>query len=457
MSAPSLFDRFSEHLAALVASEPANGGPWVVAVSGGVDSVVLLHLLERWGGAELLVAHVDHRMRLDSDRDAEWVGALCAERRIPCVVDTLAAPPASEAEARTLRYEALDARRIEVDAPFVVTGHHADDQAETVLFRATRGTGLDGLAAIPHRSDGRLRPLLPFFREEIEAYAEEHGLTWLEDATNASAGFARNVLRHDVIPRIESMVSPGARAALARLADNARDDRVAWEEVLQRLDTSLGVVDDVGRVVADREAFRALGPELQRRVLRHWLGRCGGQALDRVAIERTRTFFSEGASGRSIELGRRMMAGVELNRIELYEDGRAVEATPPDTAVEIESPLRGVGEARIGGASIPVAWAAHTFAVPREHVGEGVEARFAISDLSFPLTVRGRRPGDRISLAGGTRKVKKVLMEARIGSRARDEIPLLVDAEGSVLWVAGVARSHGARSQGRMLTVRIGR
>ncbi|MEM7416545.1 MAG: tRNA lysidine(34) synthetase TilS [Gemmatimonadota bacterium] len=458
MTTTLLFDRFAAHLETLLSDDEAwSEGPWVVAVSGGVDSMVLLDLLRRWDRADLCVAHVDHGMRPRSADDAEWVRAFCAERAIPCRVSGVETVPMSEADARTARYEALDACRIEVGARFVVTGHHADDQAETVLFRTVRGTGVDGLAGIPARAEGRLRPLLPFSRGEIEAYARARALAWVEDETNASSDFARNVLRSEIIPRIETAVAPGARAALARLAANARDDRVAWAEVLSLLDDSLGVRVDESALVADRDALGALGPALQRRVLLSWIARLGGR-VDRAGVERARRFLVDGRSGHGVDLVGGMRFDLELDQVVLT---RAADGTlsggEEDAPVEIGSPVRGVGEATIGGASIPVAWAAHTHAVQREHVGDGVEERFSIGALRFPLTVRGRRPGDRIAMAGGTRKVKKVLLEARIASRARDEMPLLVDAEGAVLWVPGVARSRDARSGGRMLTVRIGR
>lgn len=446
--------RFREHLGRLVDADPdARSTPWLVAVSGGLDSMVLLHLLRSVDRAPLHVGHVDHRMREGSDRDADWLRGVCRAWSVPVSVRTLDAVPTSETAARASRYEALEQVRDALDAPFIVTAHHADDVAETVLLRAARGTGPHGLASIMARANRRLRPLLPFTRDEVAAYAAAVGLRWRDDPTNLSLDIPRNVVRHEVIPTLESSVAPGAGKALARLAVNAGADREAWDEVQTWIDDRLSVESTERGVSADLAALRSLGPALRAKALTIWVRRLGVR-LDRTAVTRAEAFVADGASGHGIDLGEGVRLRIELDRAVLaFEPPESDRG--PDAPLVIESPARGVGGARLGGRVVRVAWAPHSHVLQRGHVPTGVEARFEIDALRFPLSVRGRAPGDRIRTPVGHRKVKKVLLEARIPEDVRDRVPLLVDADGDVVWIPGIARRWRTDESGRMLTVRV--
>lgn len=326
----------------LVEGEGWAGGPTlVVALSGGLDSVVLLHVLRFQPGFDrrLVAAHFDHAMRPGSRRDAAWVRGLCRSWAVELRSETARAGPTSEDEARTARYEFL--RRVAAghERPILLTAHHADDQAETVLFRALRGTGIEGLAGIPRvrTLDGPgaapilARPLLDVWREELEAYAAHYGLGWRDDPTNEELGYARNVLRHEILPTAEERVASGARRALVRLARIAGDEDAAWSSAMPLIldavdarppptsatDSSADArpaLDDVGpssthtrAVSCDRGSLVALGPELVARVLRH-LATSVGHTLGADATRRAVAFVRDSQSGRRIELG----AGVEL-------------------------------------------------------------------------------------------------------------------------------------------------
>ncbi|HEU0013426.1 MAG TPA: tRNA lysidine(34) synthetase TilS, partial [Longimicrobium sp.] len=204
----------------------------LVAVSGGCDSVALLHLLRFGagpGGPRMLAAHFDHAMRPGSDADARWVAGLCRGWEVPLHAARAETAPATEAEAREARYAFLLRAKEAAGATHVATAHHADDQAETVLFRVLRGTGVAGLAGIPAR-DGRgiVRPLLPFWRNEVRAYARIHRLRWRTDPTNALLDPARNRIRHELLPLAEAHVAAGARRSLVRLAALAAEEEQAW-------------------------------------------------------------------------------------------------------------------------------------------------------------------------------------------------------------------------------------
>jgi tRNA(Ile)-lysidine synthase len=422
--------------------------PLVVAFSGGLDSCVLLHVL-RFGDDRppLVAAHFDHAMRPGSAADAAWAAGVCRAWNIPFRTARASVPPASEGEARRARYDFLARVGGEAGSGAVLTAHHADDQAETVLFRAVRGTGIGGLRGIPPvREPGVVRPLLELWREELEAYAAEAGIRWREDPTNEHLGFARNALRHEILPALEERVAPGVRRALVRLAAHARAEEAAWDEVL---DVLLGELGTDGASL-DAEGTAALGEALRAKVLRK-MAKDLGTTLDEAATRRAVRFASVGRSGTGIELG----GGLELRReLDVLRFVRRVLGAEADVDAElvIGDVGPGHGTVTLGGRRHQVRWGPGPASVstPGTAADElrrdgGSCADFAISELHFPLHVRGRRPGDRIRRRGGTRLLKKLLAERRVPSLERASIPIVTDAEGTLLWVVGVAMVDRAR------------
>jgi tRNA(Ile)-lysidine synthase len=442
--------RFAEELQGLAGP----GDRVVVALSGGLDSVVLLHLL-RFGsagdGIELVAAHFDHAMRDSSGEDARWVRGLCRAWGVPLHEDRAPVPPRSEEEARRARYAFLGRVHEEVGARIVLTAHHADDQAETVLFRAVRGTGPGGLSGIPpSREPGIGRPLLRFWRDELEEHAKRARLAWREDPTNAELGHARNAIRHRILPAIERLVAPGARAALVRLAELAREDEAGWASVLPALVAPLRVADHAHGVSLDRAALVALHPAVQARILRH-LAAGSGLQLDRTATRLALELAGRAESGRTLTLGDAWTVRCDLDRLVLSKEHEPL----PDIPLLINDPGPGSGDARLAGDRVTVAWGS------REQGGLG-ELRVRCSEafdpdaLRFPLTVRAREPGDRIRLPGGTKKVKKLFLERRMTASRRVRTPLLVDAGGDVLWIPEVARAEPPHAGSPVGSLRIG-
>jgi tRNA(Ile)-lysidine synthase len=409
----------------------------VVAVSGGLDSMVLLHLL-RFGPwlprLQLVAAHFDHRMRPESGEDALWVRGLALEWGVPVEVGGAEVPLTSEEAARGARYAFLEAVRVRTGARWILTAHHADDQAETVLFRIARGTGLAGLRGIPARRGVILRPLLSFWREELEAYVTAAGLTPRVDSTNEERRFARNVLRHDVLPQLEASVAPGARRALVRLARLAAREERAWRALVPELVEGAILERSVDRIVVARSVLLGYPSAVGARVLRALVSRLGSSldgAGTRAAVEFTRS----GASGRSHSLPRGLMLSREFDRLVL---SRAI-ARGPNEILEIGTAGSGEGWFEVDGRRIAARWSLEVLSpeLLSEH-----EA-FAPARLAFPLRFRTWRPGDRIRLPYGSKKLKKLLSEARIPVSGRGQVPVLVDGAERVLWLPGIARASG--------------
>jgi tRNA(Ile)-lysidine synthase len=435
--------RVRSRIGEILEEGPDFPGPLIVALSGGLDSCVLLHAL-RFSGAvegEIVAAHFDHGMRDGSEMDADWTRGVCRAWGVPYRRGRAQRVLKSENDARAARYEFFEELAAETPGARVLTAHHADDQAETVLFRIVRGTGFGGLRGIPTRRDpGFVRPLLDFWREELEGYAAAVGLRWREDPTNEHLGYARNVLRRSILPDLEQRVAPGAREALTRLARIAGRNEDAWAEVLPSLLEGLGADHDS----VDAAATRAMGAALRGRILRE-LAERAGVTLDERATERAVAFSATSRSGSVLQLGDGLVLCRELDRLRFVRSLSEV-ADPPagEGILVIDGPGPGQGSLVLGGRETRVRWKPGCGGPAQEEPKRDVDplrASFPLDHLRFPLLVRSRRPGDRITRSGGTSKVKKVLLESRVPSRERARVAVVTDADGVVVWLAGVAQS----------------
>jgi tRNA(Ile)-lysidine synthase len=207
----------------------------LVAVSGGPDSVALLDLLAGSRaalGVELVVAHVEHGIHPASAAVAEQVQAFATELGLPLVAQSLAlGPGTTETRAREARYGALEQLRNQVSADWIVTAHHADDQAETVLMRVLGGSGPAGLAGMATRHGRVLRPLLPFRRDELARHVQRYGSRIWNDPANQDAKHLRSWIRNEILPSLERRI-PDVRSRLGRVAEASATDRQAWDTLL---------------------------------------------------------------------------------------------------------------------------------------------------------------------------------------------------------------------------------
>jgi tRNA(Ile)-lysidine synthase len=274
------------------AGGPAPGDGVAVAVSGGADSLALLHALRVLAGPRkwrLAVLTVDHGLRPGSAADAAFVADHAKALALPARVLTLtsadleahrAAGP--EAAARAARYAALWPAADALDCHWLATGHTLDDQAETVLLQLLRGAGPDGLAGMSVRSGRLLRPLLDVRRAQTRACCAAAGLAWREDPTNASDAPLRNRVRQQVLPLLEDL-RPGATTTLARAASLAADER-AWLDPL--VAATLAAIAEGGEARLDVDALATLPVALGRRVVREAARRAGVAVPDAAACDR---------------------------------------------------------------------------------------------------------------------------------------------------------------------------
>jgi tRNA(Ile)-lysidine synthase len=432
--------RFADSMRSLgIGPEPRR---LLVAFSGGVDSTVLLYLLRfdpLFRNHTITAAHFDHRMRSSSADDAAWVTGLCRAWNVPLTEAVALVPLAGERAAREERYRFLRLTAAEVGAEWILTAHHADDQAETVLFRIVRGTGLSGLRGIPARTASRLlRPLLPFWREEIGGFARERGLRWREDPTNETLGPARNRIRRAILPEIERNVAPRARRSLVRLAALARENEEGWHAVVARVAADVAIQEGNAYII-DRAALREHGPVIGARVVRELL-RPLEVVPDRLGTRSALQFITDAPSGRELKLPRGVRIRTEFGQARIER----VTIGPPDDSLIINAPGTDsgfTGELSLGGRRYRVI-------VHRRPLGsedappDGWRIRLPSARDRFPLLLRGRQAGDRIRTFGGTKSLKKLMIEHRVPRSERARVPVLVDSAGVTLWAAGVAEDR---------------
>jgi tRNA(Ile)-lysidine synthase len=254
--------------------------PLILAVSGGADSVAMLSAvaqLARVGlpGPSLIVAvSVNHGLRESAADDVSWVEGLCRRLNVDFEGVSLGPCAKDEQSLRTARYRALlevaDRREIEQ----IATGHTADDQVETILLRLVRGAGRLGLSGIPARNGRYVRPLLALRRCELEAYLQRQGHGWLEDPSNKSMDYARNRVRHMIVPAFEEAFGKGALEHLPEAADRWRIEEVFLRREAER---SLDACLEPDPAVLNLGAFASVPEELAAGVLRAWYRRLGGR------------------------------------------------------------------------------------------------------------------------------------------------------------------------------------
>ena len=411
------------------------GAAVLCAVSGGADSVCLLHALYRLRarmGFSLAAAHYNHQLRgEESDRDAvfvaQFVSLCCGEERLPDG-RTLPAVPlymgsgdvagqagvtgsGVEETAREMRYAFLQKAAREAGAQYIATAHTADDNAETVLFHLARGSGLRGLGGIPLVRDNIIRPLLTTTRRDVEDYLAYYALPHAEDSSNQCDDYARNRIRHQVIPVLEELY-PGFAARMAdtaaRLsADEACLDRQA-EEALD------GIEAGPGWLSVPVQALTQRSQPLAVRAARSLLCRVNGGCGDCTAahLEGLVDLCRSPDPSARLDLPGGLTARREYQRLVLT---RAAAPDPPE-----ELPLPTPGSCRAGGWQISC--------TQERYSGQRQEKwEFWLDCASAPaLSLRVRRTGDRLKLPGRPGKtVKKWCIEQKIPAHLRAALPVI--------------------------------
>jgi tRNA(Ile)-lysidine synthase len=457
--------------------------PVVVGVSGGADSVCLLHVLAKWRkrlGIKLHIAHLNHQLRgAESEADAEYVSNLADSLGIPITIDKqdVAAYRVErncsiEEAARELRYAFLARVAREGGANRIAIGHTRDDQVETILMHILRGTGITGLCGLapcsPMAYDSRempwraealsvakgqrsnllvIRPLLDITREETANYCQEHQLAPRIDSSNLSLSFFRNRLRLQLLPLLRQY-NPSLDQALLRLADIAKEDNAfiqqqaseLWDEVTRQENSA---------IYLDRKQLASLSIALQRQLLRAAVTRLAGDARDIEAghIEAARSLLNKPASKR-ISLPHGLICQGGYDEIVIASEAWQSQLPPcPFPPLPGEVPLKVPGktvfpgwkviasifEERAGALSLRGAPS------PSGETGQSnLVADFDLDKTGTALFVRQRQPGDRFQPLGMSmlKKLYEFMVDAKVPRSWRGHIPIVCSPQ-QIIWLVG--------------------
>lgn len=432
-----------------------------VAVSGGGDSLALLFLLEELRaalGVTLTVVHFNHRLRGGAaDADARFVRELASEHGLECLVrseDVAAEAKRSgtnlEEEARKRRYAYFREIVCEGKATRVATGHTADDQAETVLARLARGSGLRGLAGIHPVLGPIVRPLLEVRRGELRTYLAERGQLWREDETNGDTTRFRARIRERVLPLLEAECGGNVTESLGRLADLARKDEALLDEIVAaRFDEMIGGrgtevtlrasdLADPWPGCRSRESADALAARLTRKASEEVKQDLRGLTFEHIA--RVLDLARQGKSGNRVELPDGLEVERVLDRLVFSKrDGRSREGKRISYAYTVNPWVQGESTIQIAETGKRVRLKLIDWpAAGRETYSEASGALDA-DQLGIPLVVRNWLPGDayRPHGRGHVEKLKRLLLERRIAGRDRAAWPVLTSA-GKPVWSGGL-------------------
>lgn len=382
------------------------GNRVIAAVSGGADSVAMLfalYLLRDELGITLEAAHFNHHLRgAESDRDEAFVTDFCGRYDIPLHLGSGRIVPGKkglEAAARDARYAFL--RRLPGK---VATAHTADDNAETVLMRLIRGTGLKGLGAIAPVSGNVIRPMLTVTRDDVEAFLEEYALPHVEDSSNGTDDFLRNRIRHGILPLM--------RAENPRIGEN-----LSAMALLLRQDEACLQAKIPEEQVPDVSRLKAMEPALRRRALERFLKAQGVREPEQIHILQAEQLLYHWSPSAAMQFPGGVTIGRQYDRLVRLECAPEL----PETRLSVP------GETCIGGKRFVSEYTTDLEERPDSVLVCPVGA----------LTVRSRRSGDTMRLPGGTRSLKKMYIDRKIPASRRAAVPVLADDRG-VLAVFGI-------------------
>lgn len=465
-----------QHFQRTMRAMPVERGQTViVGVSGGADSMALLHLFVRSQealGITPVAVHVNHQIRgAEADADerfvkgmaATWGAAIHAARfDVPGLAQSRKLT--LEEAARQARYALLGKAARESGSSIVAVAHNADDQAETVLMHLLRGSGLAGLRGMlavsrmpeyPIENENQqagarslsplrvIRPLLEAPRGEIEAYCAEQGIEARMDSTNLDTSYFRNRLRHEIMPMLAAM-NPNVRAALGRTASVLAGDYEIVQTEISRAWQRIVKEETDERVALDLAGWRSLPEAIQRGTIRRAVGRlrAGLRDLSFEHVEGAVRAAREGGTGAWSTLPGGLMLAVGYETLTIAGTDRQGAAPDwpllePGTSIEVS----GAGEI-----ALPGGWrfSAAEYDGPRSGeawtalLADPWAAAFDAARLAMPLVLRTRRPGDRFTPqgAGGSQKLGDFMINAKIPSAWRDHVPLLASG-GEIAWVCG--------------------
>lgn len=411
----------------------------IVALSGGADSVCLLHVLYSLSGQmgfKVIAAHINHMLRgSQANADADFARAFCESLNIEFYqtqIDIAALARdkgiSEEAAGRQARYEYLQHLKIELGADKIATAHNKNDQAETVLMRLIRGSGLLGLGAIRHISaNSVIRPLLSITRSEIEGYCHENNLKYVTDSTNSQTIYTRNRVRLELIPYIKENFNPNIITTLYNTAELLSSDNRYLEHQAQKITNKYVKKDEIGVYIEIGKLLKA-DRAIARRVIRNMHEiLCGNsQDIEFKHIEQILCLAGQGRTGTVAYISKSVQAKICYDRMYLANNSVKKEDYEYELIIgksvyikELQMHIR----AEVADAE-------------EVQIADKYTASFDLEALQRGLKIRNRRRGDVFKYSGISKKIKDYFIDKKIPRDKREGIPLLC-AGDDILWIIG--------------------
>lgn len=400
-----------------------------VAFSGGADSTALLDILHK-EGYRVAAIHVNHLIRgAEADSDEEFCRSFCKERDIPFFSHRIDVPRETEKSgegleeaARRLRYAAIEETVSKEGITKVATAHHADDNAETIIFNLVRGSGAKGGCGIPPVRGIYVRPLIDITRDEVTAYCKENSLSYVTDSTNLSTDYTRNYIRHEIMPRLKQ-INPLAAQAMGRFSSHLRSDEQALEALVPEKGTN-------------RQTLASLPDALLSRYIRE---RCKemGCSPSAVSVQLLMKDIRQGNRYLICDMGNDIVGVCDRDSVIFRKK------ITEDTQIRF---IMEEGMASLDGLGVFYCTKDKELAEEYRSSNNKAHTYMNADKIKGGLNIRTRRNGDRYRYCGMTHSLKKLFNSRKIPVEKRATIPLVCDEE-DIVWIPGFPPSDKVKTE----------
>lgn len=417
----------------------------IVGVSGGADSVCLLLVLlelQKEIGFKIVAVHVNHGLRgEDADADEAFVKRFCEECGVPletCFADVEAIAKerkqSTEEAGRAVRRECFEQIRVKYNGTKIALAHHQNDNAETFLFRLARGTGLKGLGGMAPVKDEYIRPLLCVERSEIETYLEERGVSYCTDATNESDVYTRNLIRNQILPRMEQGINARTVEHISKTMERMREIQNYLEEQVQDYFAQCVKFSNMGYLLSE-EMYQGIPDVIKQLVIKEILVRISGKEkdLEEIHLRQTEELFNK-QTGRKIDLPYQMEAKRVYEGVEIYQK-EVVESEPEKEIFWDLQKTEAIYQWKNKKICCRIL---NKMQIDGETLEKSHTKRFDCDIIRNGISFRTRRMGDYITIHpdGRTQKLKTYFINEKVPQKERDKILLVADGS-HILWIVG--------------------
>ena len=430
----------------------APGDKVLVGVSGGTDSIVLLHVLHwfsRIQNYNLIVVHVNHMARgKDSDADSDFVESIANKLKLPFYlkkidveIERLQLKTSFQDAARIIRYQFFEETLQSVGANKVALGHSADDQVETILMNILRGTGLKGLTGIPQVRGSIIRPFLGIHRKDLEIYLKKNDFSFRDDSSNSDKKYLRNRIRHELIPHLETY-NPGIKKSLKEMSGIAREE----DSLLSQMTSDI-FIQKIGEcneknIVWNIEDFQSYPSALRKRLVREIFCRITGdmQAITGYHVQQIINLFNSPKAGKIINIPRGVTVTCSYESVLFSKLIGGISENEPLVTPIVVPGITELLEGHIRRVKTKI------FSDKKvlSSLDPGRQAFFDLGKTGFVIQARFFRKGDRFNPLGmtGNKKLKSFFIDQKVPQSMRSKIPILTNADDDIIWVYGQRISH---------------